>query len=213
MARKVKPDKMMALIRIVHDNLAARAYAIQINDSTLTTKQIENISNYYQDKNEDYSKILIKKNEELVKIIAESNDLKVNETPPVAKEMLMDAIITKYKGKVVLVDFWATWCMPCMEAHKVMKPLKDELKDKGVVFVYLTDGSSPKTLWDGKIKAIGDEQYYLTDDEWNYVMDSFSFNSIPTYLIYNKTGQLKHKFTGFPGTDKMRDMIEALLHE
>jgi len=101
--------------------------------------------------------------------------------------------------------------MPCMNAHMDMKPLKDELKDKGVVFVYLTDGSSPKPLWEGKIKSIGGEQYYFTDSQWKYVMDSFSFTAIPTYLIYDKTGQLKHKFTGFPGTDKMREMIGELL--
>jgi len=199
---------------LFYDMLAANAYALQMNDrkEPLTHKQIENISNYYKDNKEGYSKILIKKNEELVISIERSNDLKVNETPAVAKEKLMNTIIAKYKGTVVLVDFWATWCIPCMNAHKDMKPIKDELKDKGVVFVYLTDGSSPKPLWEGKIKGIGGEQYYLTDGEWNYVMDSFSFNGIPTYLIYDKTGQLKHKFTGFPGTDKMREMIEALLH-
>jgi hypothetical protein len=92
-----------------------------------------------------------------------------------------------------------------------MKPLKDELKDKGVVFVYLTNGSSPKSLWEGKIKGIGGEQYYLSDSEWEYVMDSFAFKGIPSYLIYDKNGELKHKFTGFQGTDKMKEMIEVLL--
>ena len=125
----------------------------------------------------------------------------------------MNTIIPKYKGSVVLVDFWATWCVPCLNAHYDIKPIKDELKEKGVVFVYLTDSSSPKPLWEGKIKGIGGEHYYLTESEWNYVLDSFSFTGIPSYLIYDKTGQLKHKFTGFPGTDKMREMIEALLHE
>ena len=198
---------------LFYDMLAANAYVLQMNDrkEPLTNKQIENISNYYKDKNVDYSKILIKKNEELIKSIQRSNDLKVNETSTVSKEKFIDTIIAKYKGSVVLVDFWATWCMPCMNAHMDMKPLKDELKDKGVVFVYLTDGSSPKPLWEGKIKSIGGEQYYFTDSQWKYVMDSFSFTAIPTYLIYDKTGQLKHKFTGFPGTDKMREMIGELL--
>jgi thiol-disulfide isomerase/thioredoxin len=199
---------------LFYDMLAVNAFALQMNDrkEPLTNKQIETISNYFKESKEDYSKILIKKNEELVKSIAKSNDLKVNETPTIAKEKLMNTIIAKYKGSVVLVDFWATWCIPCMNAHKYMKPLKDELKGKGVVFVYLTNGSSPKPLWEGKIKDIGGEQYYLTDGEWDYVLNSFSFDGIPSYLIYDKTGQLKHKFTGFPGTDKMREMIETLLH-
>ena len=42
-------------------------------------------------------------------------------------------------------------------------------------------------------------------------MDSFDFTAIPSYLIYDKKGQLKQKFTGFPGTDKMMEMIEPLL--
>lgn len=195
---------------LFYDMLAANAYAHQMNarKEPLTPKQIENISNYYKEKNECYAKILIKKNEELVKSIARSNDLKVNETPHVEKEKLMDAIIAKYKGSTVLVDFWATWCVPCMNAHEDMKPLKDELKDKGVIFVYLTNGSSSKPLWDSKIKGIGDEQYYLSDGEWDHILNSFNFTGIPSYLIYNKTGQLIHKFTGFPGIDTIRDMIE-----
>jgi thiol-disulfide isomerase/thioredoxin len=199
---------------LFYDMLAVNAYALQMNDrkEPLTNKQIENISNYYKDNKEEYSKILIKKNEELVKSIERSSDLKVNETPPAVKEKLIDTVIAKYKGSVVLVDFWATWCTPCMNAHKDMIPLKDELKDKGVVFVYLTNGSSPKPLWEGKIKGIGGEQYYLADGEWDYILNSFSFTGIPSYLIFDKTGQLKHKFTAYPGTDKMREMIEALLH-
>lgn len=200
---------------LFYDMLVATAYNIQMNDKNapLTNKQIENISDYFKDNKESFLKILTSKNDELIKSVKSSNDLKVNDTPPVTKEKLMNTIIPKYKGSVVLVDFWTTWCVPCLNAHYDIKPIKDELKEKGVVFVYFTDSSSPKPLWEGKIKGIGGEHYYLTESEWNYVLDSFSFTGIPSYLIYDKTGQLKHKFTGFPGTDKMREMIEALLHE
>lgn len=198
---------------LFYDLLAANAYARQMNDSKepLTDKQLKNIISYYKNINEDYSKILINKNSELIKSIQRNSDLKVNETPLVSKEKLLDAIIAKYKGSVILVDLWATWCGPCMNAHRDMKPLKYELKDKGVVFVYITNSTSPKPLWEGKIKEIGGEQYYLEDSEWEYIMDSLAFDGIPSYLIYDKNGELKNKFTSFQGIDKMREMIDKLL--
>jgi thiol-disulfide isomerase/thioredoxin len=198
---------------LFYDMLAASSYARQMGDSKdpLTNKQIENIKNYYKNGNEEIGKILLKKSSELIKIIGSNYDLKVNSTPTVAKEKLIDAIIAKYKGSVVLVDFWATWCGPCMNAMVDMKPVKTELKGKGVVFVYLSNISSPKPLWEGTIKGIGGEQYYLMANEWESVMDKFGFTGIPSYLIYDKSGKLKQKFTGFPGTDKMRGMLKELL--
>jgi thiol-disulfide isomerase/thioredoxin len=146
-----------------------------------------------------------------IKTYEEGADLKVKDSVPVSKEKLMETIISKYRGKVVLVDFWATWCVPCKEAISEMKPLKAELKDKGVVFVYITDVSSPRIRWEYEIKAIGGEQYYLTQSELNYIIDSIEFKGIPSYLIYNKNGELKHKFNGFPGVDEMREKIKVLL--
>ncbi len=196
-----------------YDMLAANAYTCQLNDKKepLTNKQVENIKIYYKNRNEEFAKILLKKNEEIIKIVEHNKDLKVNITPSVAKEKLMDSIIAKYKESVVFVDFWATWCGPCLNAMREMNPLKAELKYKGVVFVYLTNGSSPKPEWEGKIKGIGSDHYYLSDSEWDYAMENFGFKGIPSYLIYDKKGILKHKFTGYPGTEKMKKMIEEML--
>lgn len=198
---------------LFYDILAANAFGQQLFDKQipLTSKQILNIKNYYKTRNVEIAKILLNRNDELIKTIESVKNLKVNVTPGVVKEKLMNTLIAKYKGKVVLVDFWATWCSPCMAAMTDMKPIKTELKDKGVVFIYLTNSSSPKPLWQGKIKSIGGEQYYFTANEWEYVTDNFGFKGIPSYLIYDKNGVLKHKFTAYPGTDTMRKMIKELL--
>ncbi|MCX6239109.1 MAG: TlpA disulfide reductase family protein [Bacteroidia bacterium] len=198
---------------LFYDMLAANAYARQFNDELkpLSDKQKENIRSYF--KNEAFTKILLKRNDAVIKLEKEKNYFKtvVNKTPEVPKEALMNAIISKYKGKVVLVDFWATWCGPCMAAMKETREVKNEMHGKDIVFVYITDVSSPVKLWEENIKIIGGEHYYLTKEEWGYAMDSFGFEGIPSYLFYDTNGVMKNKLTGYPGSEKMLKMIKELL--
>lgn len=197
---------------LFYDLLASKAYIYQLKEKQipLTDKQIENIQEYFKNKNEDICKLLLASNNQLIKSLEKINDLKINETPVVSKDKLVDAIVAKYNGSVVLVDLWATWCGPCMEAIQLMKPLHDEFKQKGVIFVYITNRSSPKQTWESKIKTIGGEQYYLNGGEWDSLMEKYGFEYIPSYLIFDKNGKLKQKITSFPGVDKMRGMIDEL---
>ena len=198
---------------LFYDMLAANSYARQFNNELrpLSDKQKENIKNYFKGKKGEIAKILLRRNDEIIKLAARKDPLVVNETPVVSKEKLMDTIISKYKGKVVVVDFWATWCAPCLNAMKEYGEVKNELKGKGVVFVYFTNGSSPKKLWQEKIEGIGGEHYYLNAEEWEYLMESFDFEGIPSYLIFDTKGELCHRFTGYPGNEEMQKMIENLL--
>jgi len=198
---------------LFYDMLAANAYALQFNTELkpLSDKQIANIKSYF--KNEEFTKILLKRNEAVIKLAQGKETFKtvVNKTPAVPKEALMKEIISKYRGKAVLVDFWATWCGPCMDAMKQSEKVKSEMQGKGIVFVYLTDVSSPVKLWEMSINTIGGEQYYLTSDEMRYLQKSLDFTGIPTYLFYDNKGDQKNKITGYPGSLKMQQMIEELL--
>ncbi len=136
----------------------------------------------------------------------------VNETPETEGDKLFDAIIQKYKGKVVFVDFWATWCGPCRSGIEKLKPLKEELKDKDIVFVYITDESSPVDNWNMMIPDIKGEHYRLKKDEWNYLASKFKISGIPHYVLVNKEGKVvRDKIHFLFGNTEFEQMISEYL--
>ncbi|MBE8721380.1 TlpA family protein disulfide reductase [Sphingobacterium pedocola] len=194
-----------------YDILAANAYGWQLNEQVepLTEKQKEHITHYWKDGK--IAKILFRKNRQVVELDKVKSPTVVNDITSVPEDKVMETIVSKYKDKVVFIDLWATWCAPCLEAMKQFRGAKGDFKDKDIVFVYITNGSSPQKLWEEKIKGIGSEHYYLTDAQWTYMMDYFEFEYIPSYLLYNKEGVLMNKFSAFPGNDAVSGMINDLL--
>jgi len=209
--KSIMADLIGADEGIFYDFLTLYAYSKQL-DAThpkqLSDKQIEEIKTYF--KNPTFAKYLFEKNEEL----KQSNlPVVINETPDYPKNQFIETIVSKYKGKLVVIDLWATWCSPCMMAIADMRPLKAEMKNKDVVWVYITSTSSPKDIWREKIERIGGEHYYITADEWQSfsVSGKYETEYIPTYLIFDAEGNFVKKFISYPGKEEIREVIERSL--
>lgn len=118
----------------------------------------------------------------------------VCEAPQVPEKELLSALIARHKGKVQFIDFWATWCGGCRQIIKEYEPLKKEMTEDKVAFVYLTGPSSVAKTWNILIPDIEGEHYWLNKEQWNYLWADFKMQGLPMYLLIDKQGNIVKKF-------------------
>ena len=155
-------------------------------------------------------------NERTIAII-EANKSKTgsvaNETPKTEADVLFDSIMEKYRGKVVYVDFWATWCAPCRSGMERIKPLKEEMANKDVEFVYITNPTSPKGTWENLIPDIKGEHYRVSSDEWSYLAEKFNITGIPHYALVGKNGKIISLNLGHLNNNSLKSKLKEYINE
>lgn len=202
---------------------ANRPLDTQLSDSLLTNvhlKQLWNASIYYKELDQYHkalSEVKLKDmrvkvvNPDLIKIVENvSNFYKNVATKGMTYEAslkntshlkeyqddkaLFEELIKPYKGKVIYVDFWGTWCGPCKENMKYVKDIKAKLKGQDVVFMYFAN-RSPEDSWKNIIKEMdltGENvvQYRLSEKQEEIIERLFTVKKFPTYLLVNKEGKV-----------------------
>lgn len=119
-----------------------------------------------------------------------------------------DTKLSKYKGKVLVLDFWASWCGPCRMEIPNMKKYYEEFKGKGVEFLSVSIDAK-KDAW---TKALGEEkmawQQGWVTDAGKSVMDTYQFGGIPYIILIDKEGKIyKKNLRG----EKIKEAIEDCL--
>lgn len=108
-------------------------------------------------------------------------------------------IVNSFKGKVVYLDIWGTWCGPCKEELTYVPQLKAKFKDKDVVFVYLDmDEDSLDQSWRDFIKVNNMEGIHLRKNRktiepfWKELLANATDKAeyYPQYFIFDKAGKL-----------------------
>ena len=117
--------------------------------------------------------------------------------------------LSDFKGKAVLIDFWATWCPPCREAIPGIEKLHKNYGGKGLVVLSI---SLDEGDWDS-VKSFATEHgiTYLVLKGTEDVASQFQVRTIPMLVIINKEGKIVKRYLGMGDDNELEKDIKTVL--
>jgi thiol-disulfide isomerase/thioredoxin len=107
----------------------------------------------------------------------------------------LNEFISANNGKVIYVDYWASWCAPCIAEMPSSKKLQRELNNENIVYLYLSTDRTEEP-WQKALKKLeleGGINYRIMNADNSLQMDDLEIQFIPRYMIYDTNGRLVNK--------------------
>jgi len=143
----------------------------------------------------------------------EKGSLRIGEPPP--KITLPDlnrynvTIPDDFKGKVVIIHFWAVWCRQCLEELSTLESLYTNYKRKGLIIVAINVGQSEEEVrsFVKKVKIT----YSVFLDPVRKVAKKYGVSGLPKTFILERDGLIKYKIYGEATEDKLKKLVLSIL--
>jgi thiol-disulfide isomerase/thioredoxin len=121
-------------------------------------------------------------------------------------------ILTHNKGKFIYVDFWASWCAPCVGGMEAAYKLRKELRNKNIVFIYLNIWDTREN-WKDAVKKYGisrenGRNYLIINGDSSIFIRGLNLTSIPRMILYDKTGKLINADAPHPGDPMLKKILK-----
>ena len=124
------------------------------------------------------------------------------------------ALLDRYKGKVVYIDLWASWCAPCRAGMPAAKKLREQYKVKDVVFIYLAINDT-KEAWQGAVRSCETdylaENFRILNAGDSKFLSEIKHTRLPHLLLYDRKGKLVDYDAPRPDDITINTEIDKLL--
>jgi thiol-disulfide isomerase/thioredoxin len=118
------------------------------------------------------------------------------------------------KGKVVLVDVWATWCGPCKKEIPHLKKLEEEFKGRNLEFVSISiDAEKDKEKWKEMVakEKLGGTQLFAGSE--SELSKYYNINTIPRFMVFDQQGRIMSVDAPRPSEPELKQLLEATLDQ
>lgn len=175
--------------KLLLDLLTGMSYIeqIEINNTPLSETQIVNITEGFTN---DIGLIILNKNQELLKLTNQSHLLDLSDEA----FDLISFINAQFNEKPVIVDFWNTWCAPCIDALNTTMEIKREYSP-AVSFLYISSTSSPEYSWRVLADKFGGIHIRISEDDFYRLLSHYDLEALPSYIFFSKAHIMKYKFS------------------
>ena len=208
-----KTTKCVMMAKLVHRAFEGTHKALpqELMDTLKTWITIPSIYDDVVKRNDYYIALA---NRQLDKLVMKTGDDVAGMTEG---EMILKKLLEPYKGKIVLIDVWGTWCGPCKATLSHSQELYDRLAKYDIQYVYFAN-HSPKDSWENIIKEYNVTgpnvaHFNLPDEQQAAIERYLKVNSFPTYKLVDPQGNvLDIKVSPF-NLQALEDVIKMLKGE
>lgn len=122
--------------------------------------------------------------------------------------------LESFSGKYVLIDVWATWCMPCLDQMKYLKELEYKYKNKNIVFIGISvDKEAQYETWKETIvtKELKSIQLFADNSFDSEFIKAYAISSIPRFILISPEGKIIKNKMSKPSEEKTVELLDSLL--